>query len=92
MDVLRHWLVYDERDWQPGQAVVMRSEPPNRHGFRVEGPFVLESFVNQPPGAVGAIEKACDTIMPRDGSTVDGATIAAACEELWLAVHPKRGR
>ena len=43
-------------------------------------------------GAVGAIEKACDTIMPRDGSTVDGATIAAACEELWLAVHPKRGR
>jgi hypothetical protein len=27
-------------------------------------------------------------VMPRDGSTVDMATIAASCERLWEATHP----
>ena len=36
--------------------------------------------------AAEAVGEACDTNMPRDGSTVDMATIAAACERLWERV------
>lgn len=43
-------------------------------------------------GAVEAIEEHVDTVMPRDGSTVDMSTVASSCEQLWKAVHPERGR
>jgi hypothetical protein len=45
---------------------------------------VVPSTTHQ--GAVEAVREHCDTVMPRDGSTVDMSTIAASCERLWEAV------
>jgi hypothetical protein len=38
---------------------------------------------------VETIEAHIDTVMPRDGSTVDMMTITNSCVDLWKVIHPE---
>lgn len=92
---IEQWVVYAcancGADWgdPPASGVRQCGNCTSRNGGeRIE---VVRASIAK--GAVDAVREAVDTIMPRDGSKVDGATIAAACERLWEAVvAPARGR